>query len=106
MLNPRPDTGIDSIFTLNTEETSVVDVLVTTIAEPPLVSATTLPPPPTPLIIHMQQASVPTPITVAIPARSSQLWLFIRMHEAVKNAVQLQSERLKDEAQAENKDFL
>ncbi|GKB60755.1 hypothetical protein Tco_0916941 [Tanacetum coccineum] len=40
------------------------DVLVTTIAEPPLVSATTLPPPPTPLITHMQQTPVPTPTTV------------------------------------------
>ncbi|GJV77811.1 hypothetical protein Tco_1509395 [Tanacetum coccineum] len=28
------------------------------------------------------------------------------MHEAVKTAVQLQSERLRDEAQAENADFL
>ncbi|GJY75545.1 hypothetical protein Tco_0480661 [Tanacetum coccineum] len=51
MLNPRPDTSIDSIF--NTKETSMVDVPVITIAEPPLVFATTLPPPPTPLITHM-----------------------------------------------------
>ncbi|GKC07990.1 hypothetical protein Tco_0999600 [Tanacetum coccineum] len=35
MLNPRPDTGIDLIFTLNTEAASLVDVPVTTIAEPP-----------------------------------------------------------------------
>ncbi|GJU55692.1 hypothetical protein Tco_1229406 [Tanacetum coccineum] len=54
MLNPRPDTCIDLIFNLNTEATSLVDVLFTTIAEPPLVFATTLPPPPAPLIIHMQ----------------------------------------------------
>ncbi|GJX73793.1 hypothetical protein Tco_0312388 [Tanacetum coccineum] len=37
MLNPRPDTSIDSIFNLNTEATSLVDVPVTTIVEPPLV---------------------------------------------------------------------
>ncbi|GJT05862.1 hypothetical protein Tco_0840324 [Tanacetum coccineum] len=54
MLNPKPDTGIDSIFTPNTEATSFVDVSITTIAEPPFVSATTLPPPPTPLIIHLE----------------------------------------------------
>ncbi|GJX02782.1 hypothetical protein Tco_0188698 [Tanacetum coccineum] len=78
MLNPRPDTGIDLIF--NTEETSLVDVLVTTIAEPPLVFATTLPPPPTPLITHMQQ--IPFPIPTTAP------------------------NRLRDEAQAENEDFL
>ncbi|GJX01603.1 hypothetical protein Tco_0185516 [Tanacetum coccineum] len=147
MLNPRPDTGIDSIFTLNTEATSLVDVPVTTIAEPPLVSATTLPPPPTPLITHMQQTPVPTPTTV--PSTSLQdlpnfgslfgfdhrlktletdfsefkqtnqfaeavssipgivdAYLANKMHEAVKTAVQLQSERLRDEAQAENEDFL
>ncbi|GJZ61369.1 hypothetical protein Tco_0617506, partial [Tanacetum coccineum] len=57
MLNPCPDTGIDIIFTPNTEATSLVDVSVTTIAEPPLLSATTLPP--TPLITHLQQTPVP-----------------------------------------------
>ncbi|GJY42864.1 hypothetical protein Tco_0431077 [Tanacetum coccineum] len=68
ILNPRPDTGIDSIF--NTEATSLVDVPVTTIAEPPLVSATTLPPLPTPLITHMQKTPVPTP--TIIPSSSLQ----------------------------------
>ncbi|GJZ63399.1 hypothetical protein Tco_0619820, partial [Tanacetum coccineum] len=64
MLNPRPDTCIESIFTLNTDATLLVDVTVTTIAEPPLLSATTLPPPPNPLITHLQQTPVPTPATV------------------------------------------
>ncbi|GJW76460.1 hypothetical protein Tco_0138142 [Tanacetum coccineum] len=77
MLNPSPDTCIDIIFTPNTEATSLIDVQVTTIAEPPLLSTTTLPP--TPLITHLQQTPVPTP---------------------------LQFERLRDEAQAENADFL
>ncbi|GKC42771.1 hypothetical protein Tco_1060493 [Tanacetum coccineum] len=70
MLNPSPDTGIDSIFNLNTESTSLVDVPVTTIAETPLSSATTLPPPPIPLITHLQQTPVPTPTTV--PSSSLQ----------------------------------
>ncbi|GKD93434.1 hypothetical protein Tco_1373271, partial [Tanacetum coccineum] len=120
-LNPRPDTGIDSIFTLNTEATLLVDVSVTTIDEPPLLSATTLPPPPNPLITHLQQTSVPTPTNV--PRSSLQqtnqfaeavfsipdivdAYLANKMHEAVKTIVQLQSKRLKDEAQAENADFL
>ncbi|GJY09599.1 hypothetical protein Tco_0377784 [Tanacetum coccineum] len=34
--NPSPDIGIDSIFNLNTESTSLVDVLVTAIVEPTL----------------------------------------------------------------------
>ncbi|GKB46554.1 hypothetical protein Tco_0897307, partial [Tanacetum coccineum] len=62
MLNPV--TGIDSLFNLNTESTLLVDVPVTTFVEPSLLSATTLPPPPTPLITHMQQTPVPTPPTV------------------------------------------
>ncbi|GJY43409.1 hypothetical protein Tco_0431622 [Tanacetum coccineum] len=70
MLNPSPDTGIDSLFNLNTESTSLIDVSVTTFVEPPLLSATTLPPPPTPLIIHLQQTPVPAPPTV--PSSSLQ----------------------------------
>ncbi|GJU63844.1 hypothetical protein Tco_1245679 [Tanacetum coccineum] len=147
MLNPSPDTGIDSIFNLNTESTSLIDVPVTTIAEPPLLSATTLPPPPTPLITHLQQTPVPTPATV--PSSSLQdlpnfgslfgfdhrlktlendfsefkqtnqfaaaissilrivdTYLANKMSEAVKTTVQLQSDRLRDEAQAENEDFI
>ncbi|GJS15748.1 integrase, catalytic region, zinc finger, CCHC-type containing protein [Tanacetum coccineum] len=68
MLNPRPDTGIDSIFSI--EATLLVDVPVTTIAEPPLVFATTPPPPHTPLIIHMQQTPFPIPTTA--PSTSLQ----------------------------------
>ncbi|GKD78629.1 hypothetical protein Tco_1341250, partial [Tanacetum coccineum] len=64
MLNLNPDTCIDFIFNLNTKSTSLVDVPVTTIAEPSLLSATTLPPPPTPLISHLQQTPVPIPKTV------------------------------------------
>ncbi|GKA65725.1 hypothetical protein Tco_0765432 [Tanacetum coccineum] len=145
MLNPRPDTSIDLIF--NTEGTSLVDVSVITIAEPPLVFATTLPPPPTYLIIHMQQTPFPIPTTSprtslqdlsnfgslsgfdhrlktletdffefkqtnqfaeaisSIPA-IVDAYLANKMHEVVKTAVQLQSNKLRDEAQAENEDFL
>ncbi|GJR12223.1 hypothetical protein Tco_0794875 [Tanacetum coccineum] len=115
MLNPSPDTGIDIIFTLNTEATSLVDVSVTNTAEPPLLSAITLPP--TPLITHLQQTPVPAPTTV--PCSSLQdlpnfgslfgivdAYLAIKMHEAIKTVVQLQCERLRDESQAKNADFL
>ncbi|GKD10788.1 hypothetical protein Tco_1190473 [Tanacetum coccineum] len=111
--------GIDSIFNLITESTSLVDVPVTTIAEPPLLSVTILPPPPTPLITHLQQTPVPTPATVPssflqdLPNFVVSLILGIvdaylanKMHEAVKIVVQLQSDRLRDEAQAENADFI
>ncbi|GKC93365.1 hypothetical protein Tco_1158807 [Tanacetum coccineum] len=145
MLNPRPDTGIDLIF--NIEATSLVDVPVITIAEPPLVFATTLPPTPTPLIIHMQKTPFPIPTTA--PSTSLQdlpnfgslfgfnhrlktlknnfsefkktnqfakavssipcivdAYLANKMNDATKTVVQLQSDRLRDEAQAENEDFL
>ncbi|GKD04495.1 hypothetical protein Tco_1179469, partial [Tanacetum coccineum] len=79
MLNPNPDAGIDSIFNLNIEATSLVDVLVSTIAKPSFLAITTLPPPPTPLITHTQKIPVPTPAN---------------------------SDRLREEAQAENDNFL
>ncbi|GKE01974.1 hypothetical protein Tco_1389957 [Tanacetum coccineum] len=147
MLNPSPDAGIGSIFNLNTESISLVDVSVTTIAETPLSPATTLPPPTIPLITHLQQTPIPTPTTV--PSSSLQdlpkfgslfgfdhtlktletdfsefkqtnqfavavsliqgivdAYLANKMHEVVKTAVQLQSDRLRDEAQAENADFI
>ncbi|GKA96893.1 hypothetical protein Tco_0818988 [Tanacetum coccineum] len=147
MLNPRPDTCIESIFTFNTEATSLVDVSVTTIAVQPLLSTTTLPPPPNHLITHLQQTPLPTPATVTSSSlhdlpNFGSLFRFVhriktletdfsefkqtnqfdeavssipdmvdayltnKMNEAVKTAVQLQSNRLRDEVQAENEDFL
>ncbi|GKE24873.1 retrovirus-related pol polyprotein from transposon TNT 1-94 [Tanacetum coccineum] len=70
MLNPSPNTSIDFIFNLNTELTLLIDVSVTTIAEPPLLSTTTLPLPPTPLITHLRQTPIPTPATA--PSSSLQ----------------------------------
>nr|GEU78517.1 integrase, catalytic region, zinc finger, CCHC-type, peptidase aspartic, catalytic [Tanacetum cinerariifolium] len=66
MLNPSPDTGIDSIFDL----TLRVDVPVTTAAEPPLLFATTLPPPTISIIPYVQQTPAPSPANV--PSSSLQ----------------------------------
>ncbi|GKC16748.1 hypothetical protein Tco_1013530 [Tanacetum coccineum] len=144
MLNPSPDIGIDTIFTLNTEATSLVDVLVTTIAEH-LIGGNNLPLHSN--ITHLQQTPVPTPATV--PSFSLQdlpnfgslfgfdhrlktletgfsefkqmnqfakavssipgivdAYLANKMHEAIKTDVQLQSKRLRDEAQDKNTNFL
>ncbi|GKA29483.1 hypothetical protein Tco_0715728 [Tanacetum coccineum] len=70
MLNPNPNTSIDSILNLNTKSTSLVDVPVTTNVEMPPSSVTTLPPPPIPLIQPQQQTPVPTPTIV--PSTSLQ----------------------------------
>ncbi|GKA63957.1 hypothetical protein Tco_0763563 [Tanacetum coccineum] len=102
MLNPSPDTCIDSLFNLNTGSTSLVDVLVTTFAEPPLLSTTTLPPLPTPLITHLQQTPVPTPATfnqtnqfavaVSLIPGIVDAYLANKMHEAVKTVDQVKEQ--------------
>ncbi|GJZ68524.1 hypothetical protein Tco_0631764 [Tanacetum coccineum] len=112
MLNPRPDTCIDSIFNLNTEVTSLVDVLITIIAEPPLVFATTLLPPPflssricnKHQFPHQQLFQAP-PSVSSIPG-IVDAYLANKMHDAVKTVVRLQSNKLRDEALAENEAFL
>ncbi|GJU64150.1 hypothetical protein Tco_1245985 [Tanacetum coccineum] len=147
MLNPNPNTGIDSILNLNIESTSLVDVPVTTNDEIPPLSVTTLPPPLIPLIQPLQQTPVSTP-TIA-PSTSLQnlltfgslfkfedrvksleddfsefkqtnlfaeavslilgivdKYLANKVNEAVKAVVQLQSDRLREEAHAENEDFI
>nr|GEZ73358.1 hypothetical protein [Tanacetum cinerariifolium] len=123
MPNLNPDTGIDSILNLNTESTSLVDVPVTTNFEIPASSVTTVPLPPIPLIQPQQQTPVPTPVIAlndflefkqtnlfaeAVSSIPSivDTYLSNKMKEAVKTVVQLQSDRLGDEAQAENEDFI
>ncbi|GJS45445.1 hypothetical protein Tco_0595566 [Tanacetum coccineum] len=144
--NVQPTQVTEDTHVIITTPVNPEDVLVTAIAESPLLSVTTTPPPPTPLIIHLQQTPAPTQAT--IPSSSIQdrnfgslfgfdhrlktletnfskfkqmnqfatsvssipgiidLYLANRMNDAVKTAVQLQSERLREEAQAENQDFI
>ncbi|GKD22859.1 hypothetical protein Tco_1224562 [Tanacetum coccineum] len=147
MLNPNPNTGIDSILNLNIESTSLVDVPVTMNVEMPPSSVTTLPLPPIPFSQPLQQTPVPTPTVV--PSTSLQnlptfgslfkfkdkvkalednflefkqtnlfdeavssilgivdTYLANKINEAVKAAVQLQSNRHREEAQTDNEDFI
>ncbi|GKE39667.1 hypothetical protein Tco_1463072, partial [Tanacetum coccineum] len=105
MLNPNSDTGIDSIFNINTESTSLVDVPVTTVAEPPLFSATTLPLPSTPLITQFKQTNQFAAAVSSIPG-IVDMYLANKINEAVKIAIQLQSDGLREEAQVENENFI
>nr|GEZ05814.1 hypothetical protein [Tanacetum cinerariifolium] len=82
---------IDSLF----ESTPRVDVSVTTTVVHVLVTAT-LPPP----IMSQFVGAVSS-----IPGNIDR-YIDHRMNEAVKVAVQLQSDRLRDEAQVENEDFI
>ncbi|GJU14396.1 hypothetical protein Tco_1142362 [Tanacetum coccineum] len=87
MFNPSPDTGIDSIFNLNAESTSLVDVPVTTIAEPPLSSTTTLPPPTIPLITHLQQTPAPTLTTVLNEAQAENEDFINKLDDNIKKII-------------------
>nr|GEU60805.1 hypothetical protein [Tanacetum cinerariifolium] len=87
--------GIDSLF----ESTPWVDVPVTTTVVPLLVTAPTLPLPFIPIISQFAEAVSSNPDIV-------DRYVDHRMNKSVKVSVQLQSDRLLDEAQAENVDFL
>ncbi|GJZ24208.1 hypothetical protein Tco_0561667 [Tanacetum coccineum] len=89
ILNPKLDTCIDSILNLNTESTSLVDVPVTTNVEIPPSSQTNL------------FAEAVSSIFGIVDK-----YLANQMNEAVKAVVQLQSDRLRSEAQADNEDFI
>nr|GEV94455.1 putative ribonuclease H-like domain-containing protein [Tanacetum cinerariifolium] len=119
ILNPNPDTGIDFILNLITESTSLVDVSVTTNDEIPHSYVTKLPPSPIPLIhpfedkvkaleddfSKFKQTNLFAEVVSSIPG-IVDTYLANKMNEAVKTAVQLQSNKLRDEAQAKNEDFI
>nr|GEX72341.1 hypothetical protein [Tanacetum cinerariifolium] len=95
MLNPTPDAGINYLF----ETTSQMDV-----QAPPTVASLTLS---APTLTH---STIPTMSTFAGAVSSIlgivQRYMDQRMNKAVKVAAQIQSDRLRDEAQAENEEFL
>ncbi|GJV87072.1 hypothetical protein Tco_1531010 [Tanacetum coccineum] len=116
MLNPNPDIVINSILNLNSESTSLVIVPVTTNVEMPPSSVTTLPPPPItliqPLVKYLEddfskfkQTNLFAKAVSSIP-KIVDKYLANQMNEAVKAAGQLQIDRLRSEAQAENEDFI
>ncbi|GJY11352.1 hypothetical protein Tco_0379537 [Tanacetum coccineum] len=146
MLNLNPDTCIDSVLNQTTQSDTLVNVPLSA-AEIPPSSATTLPPPPIPLIHQLQKTPITSP-TIApntslqnLPTFGSLFkfedrvkalednfsefkqtnqfakalssipgivdnYLASKLKNAVDIAVQLQSDKLREEAQAENQDFL
>nr|GEV87503.1 hypothetical protein [Tanacetum cinerariifolium] len=94
MLNLSPDAGIDSLF----GTTSQMDVPALTTMASLTLSAPTLTPPTIPTSSQVQQA--PTPPTSAPSTLLQDLLNFVKV------AVQIQSVRLRDKAQAENEEFL
>ncbi|GJS77748.1 hypothetical protein Tco_0727629 [Tanacetum coccineum] len=70
MLNPNQDTGVDAIFGQQAEATSLIEIPVTTIAEPSFFVPTNRPPTSNPLFIRLQQPPILTPATT--PSSSLQ----------------------------------
>nr|GFA46865.1 hypothetical protein [Tanacetum cinerariifolium] len=94
--------GIDSLF----ESTPRVDVQATTIVASLTFTAPTIPPPTILTIFQVPQA--PTPPTTAPSTFLQNLPNFGSLigFDHLKVVVQIQSDRLQDEAQAENEEFL
>ncbi|GKC28650.1 hypothetical protein Tco_1035944 [Tanacetum coccineum] len=119
MLNPNPDTGIDSILNLNTKSTSLVDVLVSMNVEMPPSSVTPLPPPTIPFIQPQQQTPIPTPTIILstslqnLPTFGSLFKFEDRFKALEDNFLEFWQtnqfaealDRLRNEAQAKNEDF-
>nr|GEY40781.1 hypothetical protein [Tanacetum cinerariifolium] len=109
MLNPSPDAGIDSLF----ETTPRVDVQASTTVAPLTLTALTLPPSTIPTISETLEANFSEFVQTNQFARAVssipgivERYMDQRMNKAVKVDVQMQSNRLRDEAQAENEEFL
>ncbi|GJX87771.1 hypothetical protein Tco_0339785 [Tanacetum coccineum] len=105
MLNPNPDTGIDSFLNLNIESTSLVDVLVTTNVEMPHSSFEDKVKALEDDFSEFKQTNLFAKPVSSIPSIVDK-YLANQMNEAVKAAVQLQSDILRSEAQADNEDFI
>ncbi|GKC18620.1 hypothetical protein Tco_1020770 [Tanacetum coccineum] len=117
-INPSPDTGIDSILNPNVQSDILVNVSVSATTETPSFD-TIIPQPPIPIIQPQQQTHDSTTTTTLpeIPNFASLFalssifgivdnYLASKMKDAVNVAVQLKSNKLKEEAQAENDEFL
>ncbi|GJT38637.1 hypothetical protein Tco_0938502 [Tanacetum coccineum] len=102
MLNPNQDTGVDAIFGHNAQATSLIDIPVTAIAEPSFFAPTN------PLeenFSEFKQTNQYAEVLSSIPGIVDQ-YLANKIKEAVDVAVQLKFDRIREEAQAENQQFL
>nr|GEV60545.1 hypothetical protein [Tanacetum cinerariifolium] len=102
-INPSLDTGIDSILNPNIQSQTLINIPVSITAETPS-SDTKIPQPPLPNIQPLQQTSGSTTMKTIPTMTFPDIPNF--MKEAVDVAVQLQTNKLKEEAQAENQEFL
>nr|GEU36247.1 hypothetical protein [Tanacetum cinerariifolium] len=104
MLNPSPDVGIDSLF----KTTPQMNVPASTTVASLTLTAPTLPPPTIPTKVNFSEFVQTNQFARAVSSILGivQRYMDQRMNKAVKVAIQIQSDRLRDEAQAENEEFL
>nr|GEX64603.1 hypothetical protein [Tanacetum cinerariifolium] len=121
LINTSSDTSIDSILSPNIQSETLVNVPVSAVAESPS-SDTTISQPLIPIIQPIQQTPESTTTitisTTTLPDIPNFTFLFqlingivdnylaSKMKEAVEVAVQLYTNKLREEAQAENQEFL
>ncbi|GJZ21144.1 hypothetical protein Tco_0558183, partial [Tanacetum coccineum] len=96
MLNPNQDTGVDDIFEQHADATSLIDTPVTAIVEPSFSTPT-----PNPLTETNQYAEALS----SIPGIVDQ-YLANKMQEVVDVAVQLKYDRIREESNTANQQFL
>ncbi|GKB72666.1 hypothetical protein Tco_0934078, partial [Tanacetum coccineum] len=101
MLNPNPDTCIDSILNLNTESNSLVDVPVTTNVEMPPSSFEDRVKSLEDDFLEFKQINQ-FATAVASILGIVDTYLANKMNKAIKTAIQLQGDKLRTEAQAVN----
>nr|GEX68939.1 uncharacterized mitochondrial protein AtMg00810-like [Tanacetum cinerariifolium] len=109
MLNPTPDTGMESIFktTSQTDAQTPTSVALLPMSAPTLTSSTiatitTTQQAPLPPIISPSNLLQDLPNFGSLFGFDNRLKTLERMNEAVKVVVQIQSDHLRDEAQAKN----
>ncbi|GJX52780.1 hypothetical protein Tco_0281149 [Tanacetum coccineum] len=109
MLNPNQDTGIDDIFGQHTEATSLIDTPVTAIMEPSFTAHINCPPTPLKALednfSELRQTNQYAEALSSIPGIVDQ-YLANKMQEAVDVAVQLKYDRIREESNTANQQFL
>ncbi|GJU77449.1 hypothetical protein Tco_1274519 [Tanacetum coccineum] len=109
MLNPNQDTGVDDIFGQHTEATSLIDTPVTAIMEPSFTAQINRPPTPLKALednfSELRQTNQYAEALSSIPGIVDH-YLANKMQEAVDVAVQLKYDRIREESNTENQQFL
>ncbi|GJS71226.1 hypothetical protein Tco_0704067 [Tanacetum coccineum] len=101
-INPSPDIGIDSILYQDTQSDTLINVPISIAAETPF-SVTTISQPPIPNIQPLQQTQTSKTTTTNLTMTLPEIPNFASLFQFDQR---LQTNKLKEEAQADNQEFL